>query len=171
MKTLCTFTLGAIAALGLVLAISSTNALAQQKSPVVGTWQVTSVSVLTLDTNEVLRPFGEHPIGYLQYSPGGHMIGFLSTGTPKRAAGTAYNDAELVDIYKGIIGAFAGTYSVEGNKVTHHIVASWFPEWIGGDQTRYAEIEGNRLTIKTAPLKSPRDGRDEVATLTFERVE
>jgi Lipocalin-like domain len=92
----------------------------------------------------------------------------LSTGTPKRAAGTAYNDAELVDIYKGIIGAYAGTYSVEGNKVTHHIVASWFPEWIGGDQTRYAEIEGNRLTIKTVPLKSPRDGRDEVATLTFE---
>jgi hypothetical protein len=112
-----------------------------------------------LDTNEALRPFGEHPIGYLQYSPGGHMVVFLQTGTPKRAAGTAYTDAGGVDIYKGIIGAYAGTYSVEGNKVIHHIVASWFPEWDGGDQTRYAAIEGNRLTIKTAPLKSPLDGR------------
>ena len=143
----------------------------QQKSSVVGTWQVTSCSVLMLVTNEALRPFGEHPIGYLQYSPGGHMVVFLSSDTPKRAAGTAYNDAERVDIYNGIIGAYAGTYSVEGNKVTHHIVASWFPEWIGGDQTRYAEIEGNRLTMKTAPMKSPLDGRDGVATLTFERVE
>jgi hypothetical protein len=171
MKTLCTLILGAIAALGLVLAISSTNVLAQQKSSVVGTWQLTSFSVLYLDTNEVLRPFGEHPIGYLQYSPGGHMLVFQSTGTPKRAAGTAYTDAERVDAYNGIIAAYAGTYSVEGNKVTHHIVASWFPEWIGGDQIRYAEIEGNRLTIKTAPLKSPLEGRDAVATSTFERVE
>jgi hypothetical protein len=153
MKTRCTLTLGAVAA----MAISSTNALAQQRSPVVGTWQMTSFSVLMLDTNEALRPFGEHPIGYLQYSPGGHMVVFLSTGAPNH----------------GIIAAYAGTYSVEGNKVTRHIVASWFPEWIGGDQIRYAEIEGNRLTIKTAAQKAPPplDGRDVVATSTFERVE
>jgi hypothetical protein len=171
MKTRCALTLGAVAAIGLVLAISSTNALAQQKSPVVGTWQVTRFSVLVLDTNEVLRPFGKHPIGYLQYSPGGHVLVFLTTGTPKRAASTAYTDAERVDLYNGIIAGYAGTYSVEGNKVTHHIVASWFPEWVGGDQIRYAEIEGNGLTIKTAPLKIPLDGRDGVATATFERVE
>jgi hypothetical protein len=126
-ETRCTL-LDAIAALGLVLAISSTNALAQQKSLVVGTWQVTSFSVLMLDTSEVLHPFGEHPIGYLQYSPGGHMVIFLSTGTPKRAAGTAYTDAERVDLYRAIIAGYAGTYSVEGNKVVHHIVASWFPD-------------------------------------------
>jgi Lipocalin-like domain len=173
MKTRCTLTLGAIAAPGLVLAISSTNALAQQKSPVVGTWQVTSFSILMPDTNEVLRPFAEHPIGYLQYSPGGHMVTFCSSGAPQRAAGTAYTDAERIDIYRGICGAYAGTHSVEGNKVIRHIVASWFPEWNSGDQTRYAEIEGNRLTIKTAPQKAspPLDGRDVVATATFERVE
>jgi len=173
MKTRCTFTLGAIAALGLVLAISSTQAVAQQKSPVVGTWQVTSVSLSMLDTGEVLPyPVGEHPIGYLQYSPGGHMAVFLSTGTPKRAAGTAYTDAERVDIYNGIIAAYASTYSVEGNKVIHHVVASWLPEWIGGDQTRYAEIEGNRLTVKTASQKNPLLARREtVFTVTYERVE
>jgi Lipocalin-like domain len=138
---------------------------------VVGTWQVTSFSILMLDTNEALQPFGEHPIGYVQYSPGGHMVIFISTGTPQRAAGTAYTDAERVDLYKAIIAGYAGTYSVEGNKVTHHIVASWFPEWIGRDHIRYAEIEGNRLTLKTTPLKSPLDGRDNVATVTFERVD
>jgi hypothetical protein len=154
-----------------LMAIGGAQALAQQKSSVVGTWQVTSFSGLFLDTGEVLRPFGEHPIGYLQYSPGGHMVVFISTGTPTRAADTVYTDAERAAIHRGIIAAYAGTYSVEGNKVTHHIVASWFSEWIGGDQIRYAEIEGNRLTIKTAPLKNPLDGREGVGTLTFERVE
>lgn len=85
---------------------------------------------------------------------------------------TAYTDAERVDIYNGIFGAYAGTYSVEGYKVTHHVVASWLPEWIGGDQTRYIEIDGNGLTIKTATLKNPASaGREYVGTLTFERVE
>ncbi len=160
MKTSRTLTLGAIAVLGLASAISAPNALAQQKSPLVGTWRVTSS-----------RPYGEHVIGYLQYSPGGHMVAFVSTGTPKRAAGTAYTDAERLDIHKGIFGAYAGTYSVEGNKVIHHVVASWLPEWIGGDQIRYTEIEGNRLTIKTAPQKNPAQPREYVATVTFERVE
>jgi hypothetical protein len=145
---------------------------ADNASTVVGTWRVTSFAVQTLDTKEVFYPVGQNPIGYLQYSPGGHMVVFLSTGTPKRAAGTAYTDAERVDIYNGIFAAYAGTYSVEGNKVTHHVIASWLPEWIGGDQTRYAEIEGNRLTIKTATLKNPASaGREYVATVTFERVE
>ena len=171
MKTRCTLILGAIAALGLVLAISSTNALAQQKSPLVGTWHVTSAQLLMSDTNEVLRPYGEHPIGYLQYSPGGHMVTFLSTATAKRGAG-AYTDADRVDIFEGILAAYAATYRVEGNKVIHHVVASWYPERIGRDQIRFFEVDGNRLTIKTEPRRALNwDGREYVATLTFERVE
>jgi hypothetical protein len=44
----------------------------------VGTWRIASFSVMSLETNEVSRPFGEKPIGYLQYSPGGHIVVFLS---------------------------------------------------------------------------------------------
>jgi hypothetical protein len=32
----------------------------------------------TLETNEVSRPFGENPTGYIQYSPG--ALFFLSAG-------------------------------------------------------------------------------------------
>ncbi len=40
-----------------------------------------------------------------------------------------------------------------------------------GDQTRFFEIDGKLLTIKTAPIKFTRTGHDMVSTLTFERVE
>jgi Lipocalin-like domain len=33
--------------------------------------------VLFLDTNESVRAVGEHPTGYLQYSPGGHVVVFV----------------------------------------------------------------------------------------------
>src|SRR5260370_23918443 len=46
MKTHRRFTLGVLAGLGLALAISAPDALAQQKSPLVGTWHVTSAQLL-----------------------------------------------------------------------------------------------------------------------------
>jgi len=144
---------------------------AENSSLVVGTWRVTDFSTLTVETNEISRPQGENPIGYIQYSPGRHMIVFLSEGNPPKPASFPYTDAERARIHKGIFGAYAGTYSVEGNKVTHHIVASWRPDWIGDDQIRYFELNGNKLTIKTAPVMSSLTGKRVVATLTFERVE
>ena len=144
---------------------------ADDASPVVGTWRVTSWSVLTLETNEVSYPVGENPIGYIQYSSGGHMVVFLQKGNPPQPPSPIYPDAYRAQVHKDLFAAYAGTYSVEGNKVTHHIVASWLPHWIGDDQVRYIEINGNRLTIKTAPLISPMTGKQVVSTLTFERVE
>jgi hypothetical protein len=136
----------------------------------VGTWRVTSYSRLTLETNEVSRPFGENPSGYLQYSPGGHVVVFLSAGEMPKVK-PPYSDADQAAVFSKIFGAYAGTYSVEGNKVTHHVVASWRPEWIGGDQIRFVELNGDKLTIKTAPLVSGLTGKQIVSTVTYERVE
>lgn len=55
---------------------------AENPSPIVGTWRITSYSMSTVETNEISRPFGENPIGYIQFSPGGHFVVFLSAGNP-----------------------------------------------------------------------------------------
>lgn len=99
------------------------------------------------------------------------MVVFLMSGDAPRPAAAAYTDTERVALQKSIVGAYAGTYKVQGNKIIHHILTSWWPEWIGGDQSRFFEIEGKLLTIKTAPIKFTRTGQDMVSTLTFERVE
>ena len=140
------------------------------ENPLVGTWQLTSFSLITLDTKETSRPYGEHPTGYIQYSPGGHMVMFLA-GELKPPASGSYTDAERADVHRGIVGAYAGTYTVDGNKVTYHVLTSWRPEWIGRDQTRYFEINGKNLTITTTPVTFSRTGQTIVATLTFDRVE
>jgi len=136
----------------------------------VGTWRITSYERLTLETNEVSRPFGENPIGYIQYSPGGHMVVFLSAREMPKVS-PPFSDADQAAIYGKIFGAYAGTYSVDGNKVTHHIAAAYRPDWVGGDQIRFVELSGDNLTIKTAPLVSSLTGKQIVSTLTFERLE
>jgi hypothetical protein len=120
----------------------------------------------------VTYPFGDRVAGYIQYSAGGHVVVFLSIENLKRPASVAaYTDTERAEIHKGIFGAYAGTYSVEANKLTHHIVASWRPDWTGEQQIRYFELNGSKLTIRTAPITSVVTGKPIVATLTFERLE
>ena len=97
------------------------------------------------------------------------MVLVLQSGDPKRPVNVLYTDADRVDAYRSIIGAYAGTYTVEGNKIVHHIVVSWRPDSNGTDQTRYFTLEGNKLTIKTAPFKVA--AGDAVAILAFERAE
>lgn len=99
------------------------------------------------------------------------MVVFLQKGDTEKPPGAIFPDSYRAQVHKGIFGAYAGTYTVEGNKVTHHVVASWRPDWIGGDQVRYVEISGNKLTIKTAPTIFTQTGKQIVSTLTFERVE
>jgi hypothetical protein len=153
------------------LALSIWPANGADNSPIVGTWRITSYSILTLETNETTRPNGENPRGYIQYSPGGHMIVFLSSGEQKKPAGSTYTDAERVDAHKSIFGAYAGTYRVEGNKVIHHVEAAWLPDWVGTDRVRFFEISGKSLTIKTAPQMFSQTGKQIVSSLVFEKIE
>src|SRR5260370_8730616 len=86
MKTRCTLTLGAVAVLGLAATVNGLADSADSQSPIVGTWQVTSISAQALNTKQSFRPFGDQPTGYLQYSPGGHVIVFMTAGGPLRPA-------------------------------------------------------------------------------------
>ena len=149
---------------GILPAVSVETAL-------VGTWQLKSFSLIVVDTKETSRPYGENPTGYIQFSPGGHMVMFLAAGELKPPASGSYTDAERADVHRAIVGAYAATYTVEGNKVTYHVLTSWRPEWIGRDQIRYFEIDGTKLTITTTPVTFSRTGQSIVATLTFDRVE
>jgi Lipocalin-like domain len=149
---------------GILPAVSGENAL-------VGTWQLTSFSLVVLDTKETSRPYGDHPTGYIQFSSGGHMVMFLTAGDLQPPAAGSYTDTERADVHRAIVGAYAGTYTIEGNKVTYHVLTSWRPEWIGRDQIRYFEINATNLTIKTTPVTFSRTGQTIAATLTFDRLE
>jgi hypothetical protein len=149
---------------GVLPAASAENAL-------VGTWQLTGFSLVVLDTKETSRPYGDHPTGYIQFSPGGHMVMFLAAGELRPPASGSYTDSERADVHRAIVGAYAGTYTVEGNTVVYHVLTSWRPEWIGRDQIRYFETNGTNLMIKTTPVTFTRTGQSIVATLTFDRVE
>jgi Lipocalin-like domain len=66
--------------------------------------------------------------------------------------------------------AYSGSYSLEGNKVTHEIEFSWNQAWTGTNQQRFVDVRENQLVIKTPPIISPVSGKESIHTLVWERA-
>jgi lipocalin-like protein len=88
----------------------------------------------------------------------------------KAPAGADPTDAERAELLK-TMGAFSGTYKVEGNKIIFHYEASWIQSRTGTDETRTFETSGGKLMVSYGPIKSGLDGKQVVNTWTLERIE
>ena len=79
-----------------------------------------------------------------------------------RAKGSVEENAAVVG---GSIGYF-GTYTLTGDNLKMHLVASTYPNWINTDQIRIVHQEGDRFTWQNARASA---GGEELV-LVFERV-
>ena len=136
---------------------------------IVGTWKFQSFVREVIGTGERQSEFGERPSGYISYQPDGRMFAMLVGDNRTKPAGAVPTDEEKAKLFGSLI-AYSGTYTVEGDKVTHKIDVSWNQSWTGGDQVRFYKIEGNTLTITTAINKNPRDGREGRAIAVFTKA-
>jgi hypothetical protein len=64
--------------------------------------------------------------------------------------------------------AYSGRYEIRDNKVIHHVEVSLFPNWVGREQERFYELEGDRLCLSTEPL--PYGQTHQTAHLEWERI-
>jgi hypothetical protein len=133
-----------------------------------GTWKLRSY-VTTTDAGETLTPFGEHPNGYLSYSADGRMQVIGTSDGRIAPHGAAPSDEERVTLYETMF-AYAGTYTVEADKVIHHVDISWNHVWTDTDQVRGFKLSGNNLTI-TSSLINPISGTKAHYVVVWEKVE
>jgi hypothetical protein len=128
----------------------------------VGVWQVVDYTATDPVTGEVKRPFGDNPTGSAIYTAKGHMSVFV--------AGSHRTGAQRAEMFDGLY-AYTGSYTLKGDTVTIHIESAWQPSWVGTDKSRTVKFAHDRLTIVTAPMTSPVDGKTYISTTTFRRVE
>ena len=76
---------------------------------------------------------------------------------------------EAIKLYRTMV-AYAGTYTLDAEKVIHHVDISSTEALTGTDQVRFYKLDGNTLTITTAPNKSADDGREGRGILVWEKV-
>ena len=133
-------------------------------------WKLQSFTTEDLATGQKSDAFGANPSGFLSYGPDCRMQVILTKNGRKAPASSLPTDAERIDLYSGLI-AYAGTYSIEGDKVSHHIDASWNQSWTGTTQSRQFKIEGKFLYIKVLPAKSRLTGKDSTSELVWTKID
>jgi hypothetical protein len=135
----------------------------------IGTWKLVSFE-LRLQDGTTRHPWGGEVSGQVMYGPDGFMAGsFMKRDrSPFEASDVmAGTPQEFEMAMKSYVG-YAGSYSLQGNRVIHHAEVSLFPNWTGTDIERFFEVQGSKLTLSTPPLIFF-GGRQGTAVLVWEK--
>ncbi|MGY0061928.1 lipocalin-like domain-containing protein [Streptomyces sp. LZ34] len=147
---------------------ASTAALADG---LVGAWTLASYVTADADGGHAEHPLGADAQGVIIYTADGFMsVQISSSGRPAYSDGALHGGTppERAAAAVGYL-AYAGTYSVADDVVTHQPTTSLFPNWEGADVPRRARITGDTLTLD---LIEPilKNGRERTGTLTWRRA-
>lgn len=141
------------------------------KDKLLGTWILKSSEFRRSD-GQIVYPLGEDAKGLVIYDAHEYFAAQLmsayrpSFASNDREKGTP---EELKAAFEGYLGYF-GKYEIDEGQahVVHHVLGSSFPNWEGGEQVRFFELDSEYLTLKTPPLTV--GGVSIVGVLTWERA-
>ena len=137
--------------------------------PLLGTWKLESFTMEYQDTGETIEPYGARPSGYLSYGADRRMYAIIVGDGRRPPTGMVPTDAEMIALFSGM-GAYAGTYTIEGDEVHHLVDVSWIEAWTGATQVRRFRIEGDSLHIRSVAAPDPLDGRFSSSTIVWRKV-
>jgi len=127
----------------------------------VGTWRLVEWT-FTVNGSRPTRPWGGNPAGLLTYTTDGRMSASLMSHA-RPPATTRTLSAAPADIRAAAAAGYltyAGSYSIDGDDVLHHIELSLMPNWVGTTERRHIEWmpsgETPDLILSTPP--TPTDG-------------
>ena len=138
-------------------------------SDLVGTWRMTSWVREDCATGRLSDALGPDPVGYVSYHGDGRMMALVVAKDRHGPADELPTEAEKAGLFDTML-AYAGTYTLDDEKVVHHIDVSWNQGWTGRDVVRYYNLEGDGLTLWATPTVDPFTGEEAIYLGEFRRV-
>jgi hypothetical protein len=148
-----------------------------QNNPLIGIWKLISATAIYSDGTIDPEVYGTNPSGYITYTADGHMmVMFSKSDRPpfSQDVRSPFSDEmrslSLEALAQAFMtfNAYAGSYTLQGNTVTHHLEVASIPNRVGTDLVRTFTISENRLTLKTSPTFN--NGVSQVFELVWERL-
>jgi lipocalin-like protein len=143
------------------------QAMTDMRERLIGTWKLVSVSREAIQADKT-DFFGPDPVGYINYGRDGRMMVVIVRGDRRRPEGTNITSSEAEALFRSMV-SYAGTYSIEGDEIIHHVEISWNQNWSGTQQRRLVRFEQDRLSLSTHPSPDPIDGKLGVRRMVWER--
>jgi Lipocalin-like domain len=163
-----------LSALGLIVVFAlgmCGPAAALSPQDVVGTWKLLSSVRQPVGSDKIVNNLGAHPNGVMIITPD-HRFIIVETAEGRKPAKTTEEFAGLQKselAYSGMATFMPDPAHPQGLKMINKVDIAWNEAWGGSSQVRFLSLDGNRLTIRTPPIKNPISGEMAVATLVFER--
>lgn len=133
----------------------------------VGTWKLVSASSTTSAGDRDETPYGASPAGFLTYTDDGRVTALISYGGRKSLSFGGGAPEEQAQAFKTFL-AYAGRYTFDGDKVTHHIEISSIENYVGKDLVRTVTFHQDRITLVTPP--TPMNGKNQTVKLIWQRL-
>lgn len=134
-----------------------------------GTWKLQSLVYEVMATGRRSNPFGDHPDGYLSYSPDGRMYSIVVMESRPNPSDADPTDEEKLSLPESTI-AYAGTYRANGEAVFYNVDISCNQSWNGTRQVRFYKLDGDTLTVTTAPARSPITGQESRFVVVYKKL-
>lgn len=139
---------------------------ADDKDRLLGTWKLLSAVHEDVATKERKQVYGEHPNGYIVFTPEGRVFVILTADGRKVPKTEQERAAALISM-----SAYAGKYRLEGDRFITKVDVASNQAWKDTEQVRFYRIDGNKLYIETAPFSAPTFGGTMVrGILAWERA-
>ncbi|MEA5596418.1 lipocalin-like domain-containing protein [Rivularia sp. UHCC 0363] len=145
-------------------------------NPLLGTWKLISIMAIFSNGKIDREAFGINPIGYITYTIEGKIMVIFAKSDRTLLSGNSASS--LTDAIHSVpieersqafstFNSYAGSYTLDGNTVIHHVEIASIPNRVGKSLTRNFKLDKNRITL-TTPYQSDDKPRFE---LVWERVE
>jgi hypothetical protein len=148
------------------------DAVRMTKDELLGTWQI--VSFKAVEGDKTSCPFGQHPSGYIGFSPARFWV-MLADSTRKPPVAAALTDAEAVSLMRSS-AAYTGKYdpdpvqTTDGLKITIHVDAASNQALVGTDRIFFMCVDDNKLILKSPSVVIP-SGSMSVVQLEFVKAD
>jgi len=129
-------------------------------NPFVGTWKLVSWEIRQPD-GTIHYLYGKDVVGYLIYMADGYVSSEIMDPDRQQsdpnfplenAAAQTLPDPDRARAYSTYV-SYCGTYTVDGDTVTHHVKAGLIPSWTGSEQVRHFKFDQGRLIIERGNQK------------------
>jgi hypothetical protein len=133
--------------------------MAVEADELIGSWELQRIELLGPGAEDQPPPFGGDPSGILHYMPDGRMVAILQNRVrpPIPGGRRGGTDADWRRAARSFT-AYAARWTLEPDRVIHHVDFNSFPNDVGLDYIRFARFEGASLVLET-PLDGPPDSR------------
>ena len=113
------------------------------KEMILGTWTLISYEMTSVESQKVIYPYGENPIGILIYTTKDVSVHIMRAGrSPKD--NLLDEKIEAAENY----GGYVGSYEIKGDTIIHHLDVCGFLSFFKTPQIRRFHLSNDRLTLE-----------------------